>query len=78
MVRVDSVVLPAWAEGRHHFVFMNYMALEHPKARAKLNIWIDLVFGERQQKHEFYNLFKPLTSEVLLISLSILEIRKRT
>jgi len=66
MVRVDSVVLPNWATDRHHYVFMNYLALEHPKVRQEINFWIDLMFGEKQQKHEYFNLFKPLTSEVFL------------
>ncbi len=64
MVRVDVVVLPPWAENRHHYIMMNYLALEHPRTRNTINAWIDLIFGDKQQKHEAFNLFKPLTSEV--------------
>ncbi len=64
MVRVDEVALPQWAENRHHYILMNYLALEHPKTRGAINTWIDLIFGEKQQKHEALNLFKPLACEV--------------
>jgi hypothetical protein len=64
MVRVDSVILPAWAENRHHFIFMNYLALEHPKVRTKINYWIDLVFGEKTAEARVLQPFQPLTSEV--------------
>jgi len=64
IVRVDDIVLPPWAKSRHHFVQINYLALEHPKTRANLHNWIDLIFGDKQQKVTSFNLFKPLTSEV--------------
>ncbi len=43
---------------------MMALALEHPTATLGLNDWIDLVFGDKQQSAESYNLFKPLTCEV--------------
>jgi len=64
MVRVDQVILPLWAQGKHHFVFMNYLALEHPRVKSKLHHWIDLLFGDKQQRDKYYTLFKALTSEV--------------
>jgi len=66
-VRVDSVVLPDWAKNRHQFIALNYLALEHPDTRANINHWIDLVFGYKQQKAEYFNLFKAITSEVILL-----------
>jgi len=74
IIRVDSVVLPSWAKSRHHFIAMNYLSLEHPKTTANLHKWIDLIFGEKQQSHEAFNLFKPLTSEVIIFL--ILEIHQ--
>jgi len=67
IVRVDSVVLPKWAKSRHHFIAMNYLALEHPKTRTKLHKWIDLIFGDKQQSSEHFNLYKSFTSEVMYI-----------
>ena len=64
MVRVDKVLLPTWAKNRHHYILANYLSIEHPKVRAKIGHWIDLIFGENQQNPDVYNLFKPLTSEV--------------
>lgn len=63
-VRVDAVVLPPWARNNHHFIFMNFMALEQNYVRENINHWIDLIFGYKQHQKECYNLFKPLTSEV--------------
>jgi len=67
IVKVDSVILPPWAKSNHHFVYINYMALEENHARENLHNWIDLIWGYKQQKGgDFFNLFKPLTSEVFL------------
>jgi hypothetical protein len=62
-VRIDSVVLPPWADNRHHLVYKMALGLEHPQVSQTLNNWIDLIFGEKQQNPEAYNVFKPLTSE---------------
>ena len=67
MVQVNNVILPPWAKGRHHFISMNYLALEHPRVKSEINNWIDLIFGDKQQCHECYNLFKSLTSEVIIL-----------
>ena len=60
---VDKVVLPTWAKNNHHFILLNYLALEHLKCRSSLHSWIDLIFGIKQQSRECYNLFKALSSE---------------
>ena len=75
-MRVDAVVLPPWAQNNHHFIYINYMALEHGIVRENINKWIDLIFGIKQQDIMAHNLFKPLTSEVL--HFIILEICSRT
>jgi len=62
-VRIDSVVLPPWAHNRHHLVYKMALGLEHPQVSQALNNWIDLIFGDKQQNPEAYNVFKPLTSE---------------
>ena len=66
-VRVDSVILPPWAHNKHYFTYLNVLALEQPKIRNDLHNWIDLIFGEKQQKDEYFNMFKSLTSEVIYI-----------
>ncbi len=62
-VRVDQTVMPPWARDSHHFVQMNYLALEGRHVSAELDQWIDLVFGKKQQDHEACNLFKELCDE---------------
>ena len=62
-VRIDSVSLPPWAQNRHHFIYKMIVALEHPQVSQLINHWIDLIFGDKQQSKEAFNLFKPLTSE---------------
>jgi len=62
---VDSVILPRWARNNHHFVYMNYVALESNTARNELCHWIDLIFGSKQHSVKDYNLFRPLTYEVV-------------
>lgn len=63
LVRVNTVVIPPWANSRHYFVHKMAMSLEHPAVTQALHNWIDLIFGEKQQSEAEYNLFKPLTSE---------------
>ena len=60
----DTMILPKWAKSHHHFIAMNYLALEHPKVRMELCRWINLIFGYEQQSREQWNLFNPLTSYV--------------
>ena len=62
-VRVDQAVLPNWARNQHHFVQCNALALERRYVAFALDAWIDLIFGEKQQDPESYNLFKPLCDE---------------
>ena len=65
-VTVDSVILPPWAKNRHIFVYRMYAGLEHPNATRTIHNWVDLIFGDKQQDPERYNLFKPLTSEKIV------------
>ena len=64
-VRIDSVILPKWAKNAHHYIQQNYLTLEDSYTKTLINKWIDLVFGKNQQSAECFNLFKPLTSEVI-------------
>ena len=45
LVRVDQVLLPNWAQNNHHFVQLNYLALESDIVSSSLHQWIDLMFG---------------------------------
>ncbi len=62
-VRVDQVLMPKWAQSEHHFVKLNVLALESKQTSQFLDQWIDLLFGERQQKGDYYNLYKSLCDE---------------
>ena len=62
-VRVSHYILPRWAINNHHFIFMNYLALESPSCRLNIHNWIDLIFGIKQHSAENYNMFKALTCE---------------
>lgn len=46
---VDDVRLPPWAKSAEEFVWLNRMALESEYVSANLHLWIDLIFGARQQ-----------------------------
>eukprot|EP00826_Nyctotherus_ovalis_P044302 TRINITY_DN4776_c0_g1_i3.p1 TRINITY_DN4776_c0_g1~~TRINITY_DN4776_c0_g1_i3.p1 ORF type:complete len:523 (+),score=101.77 TRINITY_DN4776_c0_g1_i3:73-1641(+) len=63
-VRVDSVIIPPWARNNHHFIYLNYKALEQNVTHSEIPHWIDLIFGCKQHSEEAFNLFRPLTSEV--------------
>ena len=67
-MRVDQVVLPAWAKSKHDFIMTNAIALESKYVSLKLNEWIDLIFGYKQQKAKAYNLFKSFCDEWRTIS----------
>ena len=62
-IRVDQAVMPLWAKGHHHFVQMNYLALESKHVSDNLHHWIDLIFGNKQQSEKDFNLFKELCDE---------------
>jgi len=62
-VRVDQVILPAWAKCKHDFVRKNVMALESIYTSSEIDKWIDLVFGCAQQSDEHFNMFKTLCDE---------------
>jgi hypothetical protein len=68
--RVDNVVLPAWAKGNSRlFIKLHREALESKYVSEKLHLWIDLIFGCKQQGEEAianYNVFHPLTYEGLI------------
>jgi WD40 repeat protein len=64
---IDDVTLPPWAHGSpREFVRKNLEALESPYVSARLNDWIDLVFGYKQrgQAAELaLNVFSPFSYE---------------
>lgn len=60
---VDQVILPLWARDNHHFVQLNYLALESQYVSRCLEKWIDLIFGYKQQEAKAYNLFKKMCDE---------------
>ena len=45
---VDDVVLPPWAEKPSDFIYWNRRALESDYVSARLNEWIDLIWGFKQ------------------------------
>ncbi|KAI4877629.1 hypothetical protein NFI96_022988 [Prochilodus magdalenae] len=60
---LGDVVLPPWAKGDpHEFIRMHREALESDYVSANLHLWIDLIFGYRQQGPpavEALNTFHP-------------------
>ena len=62
-VRVDEVILPSWAKNNHHFIQTNAIALESKLISSNLHLWIDLIFGDKQQDKKYYNLFKECCDE---------------
>ena len=65
--RVGHVQLPPWAAGSvMNFVSTNRRALESQHVSARLHLWVDLIFGQKQRGAEAkaaLNLFHPLTYE---------------
>jgi hypothetical protein len=66
-IRVDDVVLPAWANGSaFEFIRIHREALESDYVSAHIHDWIDLIFGFKQTGPaavEAKNVFRPLTYE---------------
>ena len=62
-VRVDQVIFPSWAKNNHYFIQMNALAMESKFVSENINLWIDLIFGEKQQNIKSYNKFKHLCDE---------------
>ena len=64
---VQRVALPTWAaNSEFNFIRLHRKALESPYVSQNIHLWIDLIFGYKQQNNkakEFYNLYYPLTYE---------------
>ncbi|GMP43051.1 hypothetical protein CsSME_00012567 [Camellia sinensis var. sinensis] len=64
--KLDSVILPPWAENPVDFVHKHRKALESEHVSAHLHEWIDLVFGYKQRGKEAIaanNMFFYITYE---------------
>ena len=65
--RVNDVVLPKWAKGSpHEFIRIQREALESEYVSKNLHLWIDLIFGYKQNGEEAIkanNLFHRLSYE---------------
>jgi hypothetical protein len=46
---VDTVVLPPWASSAEEFIAIHRRALESEYVSSHLHLWIDLIFGAKQQ-----------------------------
>ena len=62
-IQVDDVVVAEWARDHHHFIQVMSLSLECLHVSDKINNWIDLIFGHKQQSTDHYNLFKQLCDE---------------
>lgn len=64
---MGDVVLPPWAKGSaHEFCRVQRAALESDLVSSRLHLWIDLIFGAKQQgsaSAAAYNAFFHLTYE---------------
>ncbi|OHS94385.1 hypothetical protein TRFO_39430 [Tritrichomonas foetus] len=57
-----EITFPEWANNNpYKFAELHRYALEMLETRTKLNKWIDLVFGHKQQSIEDMNIFSPLS-----------------
>ena len=61
--RVDEVKLPTWASSASDFLTKNRLALESEYVSRNLHNWIDLIFGCKQNKIEFDNVYHPYSYE---------------
>jgi len=66
-VKINDILLPNWAKNEPRlFVKMNKKALESSKVSERINEWIDLIFGFKQQGKEAVkalNVFRALCYE---------------
>ena len=63
---VDNVELPAWAKDAFEFIRLHRKALESSYVSEHLHLWIDLIFGAKQNGKAAIaaqNVFHPLTYE---------------
>ena len=64
--RVGDVVLPMWARSADDFIAQHRRALESEHVSSHLHLWVDLIFGAKQQgqaAQEAHNVFFYLTYE---------------
>ena len=61
--RVDDVKLPKWATSSEDYLKKNRQALESPYVSANLHMWIDLIFGCKQNSIEDNNVYHPYSYE---------------
>jgi hypothetical protein len=59
--RVDVVKLPKWARTPQEFLQKQREALESDYVSQNLHMWIDLIFGVKQDSIEDNNVFHPCT-----------------
>lgn len=56
---VKNVELPEWCKTPDEFCAIMRCALDSDIASESLNLWLDLVFGYKQNSMEFHNSFSP-------------------
>jgi factor associated with neutral sphingomyelinase activation len=61
--RVDDIKLPKWALSPEDFLRKNRQALESAYVSSHLHLWIDLVFGIKQNSVENNNVYHPYSYE---------------
>lgn len=60
---VDDVKLPKWATSAAEYLKINREALENPHVSGKLHLWIDLIFGVKQNSIDDNNVYHPFSYE---------------
>ena len=56
-----DIELPKWVNTQMEFIERHRSLVEAPRTRTKLNQWIDLIFGIKQNSKEDINVFHPLS-----------------
>eukprot|EP00347_Sterkiella_histriomuscorum_P012473 403368442 len=54
---VNEVLLPKWCQNEHDFIRINREILDSKQVSLMLTFWVDLMFGAKQRKEEYYNVF---------------------
>lgn len=54
---VNEVMLPGWCQNEHDFIRINREVLDSKPVAMMLTFWLDLMFGAKQRKEEYSNVF---------------------
>ena len=75
---VSDIALPPWAkEDPFRFVMQQRKFIENSRLNKNINVWIELLFGRRQQSEKEFNIFFEMCSSEYFKSISKTELFDR-